>query len=469
MTQSQEVAIVVVPFPAQGHLNQLLHFSLNLLGSLGRGRNFSVHYVSSPTHIRQARHRIHGRDAESIKKLHFHDLPIPSFPVPPPDANSTFKFPSHLIPTFDASMHMQAPLAELLRSLSAASRRLVVVHDVLMSYAGHAVASVDNAESYAFHCTPAFYGLSLMWEEGERPATDLSREVLDVISTRLDGCYPGEFWEHVDRSTFDTPKQAGLLVNTCRAIEGEFLDLIAGGYVPDGERLFAVGPVNPVAAYERLGDKKRHKCLDWLDRQPTATVVFVSFGSTTTISDGQIEQLAIGLRRSGQRFIWVVRDADRGDIFVEGGRPRERRLPEGFEEEVEGRGIVVRGWAPQLDILSHPSRGAFVSHCGWNSCMESLSLGVPIIGWPMHSDQPRNAIMAESYLKVGVTVRDWDDRDRVVSAAEIEEAIEKVMVLDEGKEVRERAKALGEAIRLAVSDGGSSRTDMDLFIARITR
>ncbi|KAJ6836727.1 cis-zeatin O-glucosyltransferase 2 [Iris pallida] len=149
---------------------------------------------------------------------------------------------------------------------SAASRRLVVVHDVLMSYAGHAVASVDNAESYAFHCTPAFYGLSLMWEEGERPATDLSREVLDVISTRLDGCYPGEFWEHVDRSTFDTPKQAGLLVNTCRAIEGEFLDLIAGGYVPDGERLFAVGPVNPVAAYERLGDEKRHKCLDWLDR-----------------------------------------------------------------------------------------------------------------------------------------------------------------------------------------------------------
>ncbi|XP_047261394.1 zeatin O-glucosyltransferase-like [Capsicum annuum] len=99
--------------------------------------------------------------------------------------------------------------------------------------------------------------------------------------------------------------------------------------------------------------------------------------------------LAIGLEKSLQKFIWVLRDADRGDVFTSEGR--KVQLPEGYEERIKGRGIIVRDWAAQLEILAHSSTDGFMSHCGWNSCMESMSFGVPIAARPMHSDQPRNS------------------------------------------------------------------------------
>ena len=112
------------------------------------------------------------------------------------------------------------------------------------------------------------------------------------------------------------------------------------------------------------------------------------------------------MEKSKQKFIWVVRDADKGDVFIEDG-VRTSELPKGFEERVKGTGLVVRDWAPQLEILSHSSTGGFMSHCGWNSCMESMTMGVPIVAWPMHSDQPRNRVLVTEVLRVGVVVKDW--------------------------------------------------------------
>uniref|UniRef100_M1CUP6 Zeatin O-xylosyltransferase n=1 Tax=Solanum tuberosum TaxID=4113 RepID=M1CUP6_SOLTU len=86
-------------------------------------------------------------------------------------------------------------------------------------------------------------------------------------------------------------------------------------------------------------------------------------------------ELAMGLERSKQKFVWVLRDGDRGNIFSEEARRFE--LPDGFEERVEGVGLVVREWAPQLEILAHSSTGGFMSHCGWNSCIECITAGVP--------------------------------------------------------------------------------------------
>ena len=100
----------------------------------------------------------------------------------------------------------------------------------------------------------------------------------------------------------------------------------------------------------------------------------------------------MGLEQSEQKFIWVSRDADKGDIFA-GNVERAEALPEGYEERVKEVGLVVRDWAPQLEILAHQSTGWFMSPCGWNSCLESITVGVPIAAWPMHSDQPKNAVL----------------------------------------------------------------------------
>ncbi|KAK2985813.1 hypothetical protein RJ640_019309 [Escallonia rubra] len=195
--------------------------------------------------------------------------------------------------------------------------------------------------------------------------------------------------------------------------------------------------------------------------------VYVSFGTTTSLTDEQIKELAIGLEQSGQKFIWVLRDADKGDVFE--GEERKTELPRGYEERIEGKGMVVRDWAPQLEILGHPSTGGFMSHCGWNSCMESITLGVPIAAWPMHSDQPRNAVLITRVLKIGIAVKDWTLRDDLVTSSTVEKAVRRLMASQEGADIRKSAQKMCGAARTAVDEGGVTRMELETFIAHITR
>ncbi|CAH1418421.1 unnamed protein product [Lactuca virosa] len=207
--------------------------------------------------------------------------------------------------------------------------------------------------------------------------------------------------------------------------------------------------------------------LEWLDKQAQDSVIYVSFGTTTSLSDDEIRELANGLEKSKQKFIWVIRDADKGDIF--NGEVRRVELPKGFEERLQEKGLVVREWAPQLEILSHPSTGGFMSHCGWNSSMESITMGVPMATWPMHSDQPRNAVLVTEVLKTGISVRDWELRGELVTSSTIETSIRKLMASDEGDAIRKRAAKLGDDVRRSVEKGGVTRMEIDSFIAHITR
>lgn len=228
-------------------------------------------------------------------------------------------------------------------------------------------------------------------------------------------------------------------------------------------KIWAVGPLNPVSSKSNGNSKNRHKCLEWLDGKEPGSVIFVSFGTTTTFSDDQIGELALGLERSEQNFLWVVREADKGDIFGSGGA-RAIELPAGFEERVRGRGMVVREWAPQVEVLGHPSTAAFMSHCGWNSCMESISHGVPMAAWPMHSDQPTNAFLVAEVLMVAVRVVDWVYRNEVVAAERVEGVVRRLMAAEE---MKMRAKELGSKLVTAANGGGGS--EMDSLIAHITR
>lgn len=362
-------------------------------------------------------------------------------------------------------MNMQASLSSLLCSLSATFRRVVIVHEPLTSFASHAAALLPNG------CVSTCFKLSLSFHWDEKQNSDKprpSQAVLDMILTPFEDICTQNFLDFVKQQETDTAVEAGILLNTCRLIDGEFIDLFAREPEFQQEKIFAIGPTFPVVAAKAAGDP-RHWCMEWLDQQPLASVVYVSFGTMSSISDKQIEQLAIGLKDSRQRFIWVLRDADTGDIFAAVGDKNQRKLPLGFEETIEGVGIVVRDWVPQLDILAHPSTSSFMSHCGWNSCMESFTMGVPIIAWSMHSDQPRNALMVTDYLKVGVMVREWAQREETVQAAQIEQSIRRLMVQLEGQEIRRRSKSLSEGIRQAVEEGGSSREDFKSFLAYVTR
>uniref|UniRef100_A0A5B7AP14 Glycosyltransferase n=1 Tax=Davidia involucrata TaxID=16924 RepID=A0A5B7AP14_DAVIN len=455
-----QVVVVMVPLPAQGHLNQLLQLS-----RLISAYDIPIHYVGTTTHNRQAKLRVHGWNPLAVANIHFHEFPTPYFLSPPPNPNSSNKFPSQLLPSFEATSHLREPVATLVRALSPTARRVIVIHDSLMASIVQDVPSVPNAESYNFNSVSAFSVYWFFWEAMGKPFP-IDAEIMKDIPS-FESCFTSEFKNFVGSQLDCSEFNSGNLYNACKVIERPYIDVLATEQIYGTQRQWAIGPFNPVDISDNKKSNQRHKCLEWLDKQGPNSVIFVSFGTTTSLSDEQIKELAIGLEQTEQKFIWVLRDADKGDVFS--GEVRRAELPKGFEERVKGKGMVVRDWAPQLEILGHPSTGGFMSHCGWNSCMESLTMGVPIAAWPMHSDQPRNTALITKVLKVGVVVKDWARQDELVTSSMVEEAVKRLMASKEGDEIRKRAAELGGAVRQSVAEGGVSRMELDSFIAHITR
>ncbi|THG23826.1 hypothetical protein TEA_008648 [Camellia sinensis var. sinensis] len=147
-TKQAEVVVIMVPFPCQSHLNQVLHLSC-LISSY----NIPVHYACSATHVHQAKLRFNGINSHAFAQIHFHEFPTPHFVSPPPDPNALSKFPSHLQPSFEASLHLRHPMTKLLHKISSTTRRVIVVHDALMAYVVQDIATTPNAESYSFNAT----------------------------------------------------------------------------------------------------------------------------------------------------------------------------------------------------------------------------------------------------------------------------------------------------------------------------
>ncbi|XP_051151743.1 zeatin O-glucosyltransferase-like [Andrographis paniculata] len=454
----RDVAVLMVPFPLQGHLNQLLHLS-RLIAAEG----VPVHYVGTTAHSRQARRRIHGWDPISIPNIIFHEFPFLCSHAPA-DPHAPILFPSHLQPLFDAAAAaLRQPVAELIRCLCATSRRVVVIYDSLMGSVVQDFVKFPNAESYTFHSVSAYTIFFFLWEKLGKPF-DVDPGLVENLPS-LEGCFSPEFTKFIGNQHKYLCLNSGRIYNTSRVLENQFLQMLSEPQISGNKKQWALGPFNPLDT--RSAADRRHRCLKWLDRQPPESVIFISFGTSTTLSENQIQELAAGLEISGGRFIWVLRSADGG--ATAGEEIKRVELPAGFEERVKERGIIARDWAPQLEILGHPATGGFMNHCGWNSCMESISMGVPIAAWPMHSDQPRNTALIAAVLKIGLVVQDWGRRGEVVDSAAVESAVRRLMVSGEGKEMRRRAAELSGAVREAMAEGGTTRLELDYFISHITR
>jgi UDP:flavonoid glycosyltransferase YjiC (YdhE family) len=205
------------------------------------------------------------------------------------------------------------------------------------------------------------------------------------------------------------------------------------------------------------GAKEHDECIRWLDTQPDKSVVFLSFGSLGTFSAKQLTEIAVGLEKSGERFLWVVR-SPRGPDFMYGDSLPEpdlvALLPEGFLERTKGRGLVVKNWAPQVEVLRHRATGAFVTHCGWNSTLEGITAGLPLLCWPLYAEQRVNKVHIVEEMKLGVEMRGYNEE--VVKAEEVEEKVRWIMTSEGGKALRERVAAAKDGAAEALKEGGSS-------------
>ncbi|GLU04873.1 hypothetical protein SLE2022_220010 [Rubroshorea leprosula] len=228
------------------------------------------------------------------------------------------------------------------------------------------------------------------------------------------------------------------------------------------DRVFGVGPLSLTgldsSARGNADSNPNHRVLTWLDGCPDGSVVYVCFGSQKLLSREQMVALAAGLEKSGSRFVWVVKKGTTQQTESGYGA-----VPEGFEERVAGRGLVLKEWAPQVLILSHKAVGGFLSHCGWNSVLEAVVGGVMILAWPMEADQFVNArLLVED---MGVAVRVCEGTDSVPESEDLGRVIGESMRA--GAEAKMKAKDLRQEAFAAVAAGGSSRRDLDRLVKEL--
>ncbi|GMY06410.1 anthocyanidin 3-O-glucosyltransferase UFGT-like, partial [Fagus crenata] len=192
-------------------------------------------------------------------------------------------------------------------------------------------------------------------------------------------------------------------------------------------------------------------CLSWLDKQKAASVAYISFGSVTTPPPNELKALAEALGAGGVPFIWSLKDMSKV------------HLPNGFLEKTKVNGMIVP-WAPQLDILAHGAVGVFITHCGWNSLLESISGGVPMICRPFFGDQKLNGRVVEDVLEVGLKIEGGIfTKNGVVSSLDL------ILFQEKGKKMREKMKVLKELAIKAVGPKGSSTRNFESLLQIVSR
>ncbi|KAJ4829791.1 hypothetical protein Tsubulata_050530, partial [Turnera subulata] len=345
------------------------------------------------------------------------------------------------------------------------------------------VANEFGVPSYIFFPSGgAYLGLmfhlqSLHDEQGLDPTTEFKDSDSELTLSSLVNPLPAKvlpslvFHKEWFQSMLDRTRRfretKGIIVNTFSELEPHAIHSLAGGgSIPP------VYPVGPILDLQRNGGDGCEEIMQWLGDQPPSSVVFLCFGSAGSFDVEQVKEIAAALEQSGLRFLWSLRKPARKDKM---GQPTEYSspeevLPDGFLERTAKTGKII-GWAPQIEVLAHPSIAGFVSHCGWNSILESIWFGVPVAAWPLYGEQQFNAFEVVKELGLAVEIRMDYKKDRftdpqfIVTADEIERGIR--CLLDRDPERIELLHEISKKSNKALMEGGSSYASMGRLIQNI--
>uniref|UniRef100_A0A0E0LD37 Glycosyltransferase n=1 Tax=Oryza punctata TaxID=4537 RepID=A0A0E0LD37_ORYPU len=461
--------VIIFPFMAKSHTLPLLHFATELSV---HHKSLRVTLLTTPANLAFARSRL----PESV---HLVVLPFPSLPpLLPAGVESTDALPSmSLYPTFlRATALLREPFVEFMASLSS-SPPLVVVSDFFLGFT-HGVAADAGVRRVVYHGMSCFSmaickslvvsppagvehgasGGSPFHVSGMPENVTITAEDIPSAIAKVNDMDDPVTRFLIDDVVLSDVRSWGILVNSFAAVDADYVAPVESFY-EQGARAWLVGPLLPAAGDtpERDEENDPEGCLAWLDeraRRP-GSVVYVSFGTQANVADEQLDELAHGLVQSGHLFLWAVRS--------------NTWSPPVDVEPDQGR--IVRGWVPQRSVLAHESVGVFVSHCGWNSTLESLAAGKPVLAWPMIAEQQLNARHVVDIVGTGVRVDSGGGAAAVVGRAEVQEKIR--MLMDAGGEAARRMRARAawarRAAMSAVSDGGTSRVALQRLVRELQR
>ncbi|XP_047944996.1 putative UDP-glucose flavonoid 3-O-glucosyltransferase 3 [Salvia hispanica] len=262
---------------------------------------------------------------------------------------------------------------------------------------------------------------------------------------------------------------SGIVVNTFLELEAHAVAALAGDAAAPA--VYPVGPLlqDEAEPADEAARRRRAEVLGWLGEQPESSVAFLCFGTNGHFGAAQVAEIAAALERSGTRFLWSLRKPPSKETGAGIGEYADPGtvLPDGFLDRTAGAGRVI-GWAPQMAVLSHRAVGGFVTHCGWNSILESVSCGVPMAVWPMYAEQQMNAFQLVRELEIAVEIKmDYrKDSPRLVAADRIEKGIRELMDLD--NKIHANVKELKEKSKSALLENGSSSNFVRSFIENVT-
>ncbi|XP_065632976.1 linamarin synthase 2-like [Quercus suber] len=460
---------VCVPFPAQGHVSPMMR-----LAKLLHSRGFHITFVNTEFNHRRL---IRSKGLEYIKGLP--DFQFETIPdgLPPSDRDATQDIPALCDST---RKNCVAPFKELVLKLNSSSEVPLVtciVSDGIMSFAIKAGAELGIPEVQFWPASACgFMGClnfaelikrgilpfkdesfkddgtldkPINWIPGMKNirlkdlptfirTTDITETMFDFLGSEVQNCL----------------NSSAIIFNTFEEFEHEVLEVLLAKF----PHVYSIGPLHllgrhvPESHFMSQGLslwKEDSKCLQWLDKREPNSVVYVNYGSITVMSNQHLKEFAWGLANSKHTFLWIVRpDLVMGDSAI---------LPKEFFEETKDRGLLT-SWCPQDKVLAHPSIGVFLTHCGWNSTLESVSAGVPIICWPFFAEQQTNCRYACTTWEIGVEVKED------VKRHEIEALVKEMMEGEKGHAMRQKAREWKKKAMEATDFGGSSYKNFERLI-----
>ncbi|XVF44793.1 hypothetical protein PTKIN_Ptkin02bG0152600 [Pterospermum kingtungense] len=463
---------VCIPYPAQGHVNPMLE-----VAKLLHYKGFHITFVNTEyNHQRLLKSR--GPNAlDGLPDFRFEKIPDG---LPPPEIEATQDIPALCDST---SKNCLAPFCNLIAKLNSSSDVppvTSIIADGCMSFT--LKAAQEFGIPIVLFWTPSACGFlaymhyrSLI-QKGFTPLKDETYLTNGYLDTVIDWI-PGMKNIHIrDLPSFvratdpkdimlnfladesdRAPKASAVVVNTFDELEHDVV-LALSSKLP---AIYTIGPLHlllkqiPHTPLKSIGSnlwKEEPECLQWLNSREPKSVVYVNFGSITVMTAQQLVEFAWGLANSKQNFLWIIRpDLVRGDSSI---------LHPEFLEETKERGLMS-SWCPQEQVLNHPAVVGFLTHSGWNSTLESIGSGVPMISWPFFAEQQTNCRYACTEWGIGMEI------DNNVKRDEVEKLVRELMGGEKGKEMRNKAMEWKKKAEEAACLNSPSFMNLDKLINEV--
>ncbi|CAA0831028.1 UDP-glycosyltransferase 85A2 [Striga hermonthica] len=462
---------VCIPYPAQGHINPMLK-----LAKLLHHAGFHITFVNTDYNRRRLLKSRGPHALDGLPDFRFASIPDG---LPPSDADATQDIPSLCVSTTTTCLE---PLCDLLAGLNASGGPPVtcIVGDGVMSFTLKAAERFGLPEVLFWTTSAcgllAYIQYSRLVDRGYTPLKDMSQVTDGYLDQTIDWV-PGmkdiklrdfpSFIRTTDpndimlnfliQETGAIPRAKALILNTFDALEKDVLETLSSMY----PCVLPIGPLHLMTNHindKRLDSmksslwKEDSDCIQWLDTKEPKSVVYVNFGSITVVTAQQLTEFAWGLANSKYHFLWIVRpDIVAGDSAM---------LPPEFLTETKDRSIMV-SWCPQEQVLSHPAVGGFLTHNGWNSTLESIVGGVPVVCWPFFAEQQTNCRFSSVEWGIGMEI------DNDVKRDEVEVLVREMMGGEKGEKMKEKALEWKKLAEEAAMVGGSSYLNLDKLIKEV--